>query len=300
MKSINVMSNNKINVVGKLMDATFGSGTLTTDGRYYERATFTVRVNQTYGGREEISEIPVSVFATQYTKNNTLNPGFDNIQTLKNMKTVQNFGEAEADSVRISRATIRENNFVSRSGQLISGWQLNTNFINSTKGMKDIASFDIDIFIMDMQDEVDREGDPTGRMIIKGGVVQYNGALDVLEFIVESPDNVEYLRRNWNVNDTVNVGGRIRVTSVEENRPSSSSSWGEDIPETSTRMVRELIITRGSDEPFEEDFAYDPTEIRKAFNVRKANIEQLQINATSKPTAPKAATAAPASKYSWE
>lgn len=298
MKNINVMSTNKINIVGKLLDTTFGSDTL-KDGRYYERATLTVRVNQTYGGREEISEIPVSLFATQYTKNNNLNPGFENIQTLKTLKTVQGYGDAEADYIRISNASLRENNYVSRNGQLINGWQINTSFFSSAKGMKDIASFNMDIFIMDMHDELDREGDPTGRMIIKGGVVQYNGSLDVIEFVVESPDNVEYLQRNWNINDTVNIGGRIRVTSKEENKSASSGSWGEDIPETSTRRVREFVITRGSDEPFEEDFAYDPVEIKKAFNVRKANIEQLQVNASAKAT-PKAAAATPTEKYSWE
>ena len=30
------------------------------------------------------------------------------------------------------------------------------------------------------------------------------------------------------------------------------------------------------DEPYDEDSAYDPVEIKKAFNIRKANIEQLQ------------------------
>ena len=54
----------------------------------------------------------------------------------------------------------------------------------------------------------------------------------------------------------------------------------------------------------EDDFAYDPVEIKKAFNERKAAIEQMQINART--TAPKqgagSANAAEASskKYDWE
>ena len=155
---------------------------------------------------------------------------------------------------------------------------------------------------MDMHDEVDREGDTTGRMIIKGGIVQYGGKLDVVEFIVESPDTVEYISRNWETNGTVNVKGRIRVTSQEEEV--QSSGWGEDVPDTTTRFVRELIITTGDDECKEEDFSYDPVEIKKAFNERKAAIEQMQINARS--SSPKqgagSANAAEASskKYDWE
>ena len=110
-----------------------------------------------------------------------------------------------------------------------------------------------------------------------------------------------YISRNWEVNGTVTVKGRIRVLSQEEE--AQSSGWGEDVPETTTRFVRELIITTGDDTCKEEDFAYDPVEIKKAFNERKAAIEQLQINARA--TAPKqgamsANTEESSKKYSWE
>lgn len=293
---------NKINVVGKLLDAVINDGVL-GDGRKYKRANVTVRVTQTFGGREETSEVPVSMFASQYTKENKPNPGYQQIMSLSEMKTAQNVGIDNADTVRISGANIRENNFVSRnSGQLINGWQIGTSFI-STGGKVDVASFLIDIYIMDMHPELDREGDETGRLVIKGAIVQYQGKLDVLEFIVENPDTADYIERNWEIGKTVQVKGRIRVTSTEEKPVVTESSWGEDIPETSTRTVRELIITKGSDEPFEDEFAYDTADIKKAFNVRKALIEQLQIDA-KKGNAPKAAKeATPAKtekKWDWE
>ncbi len=298
-KNIMEQATNKINIVGKLLDTTFREGK-TSAGQAYESCNFTVRVTQTYGGREETSEIPVSIFATQYTSQNKPHPGYKNIQEMKKMKTVQDYGEAEATIVRMTSANIRENNFVARSGQLINGWQINTSFLNEGK-MADIASFNMDIFIMDMHEEVDREGEPTGRLVIKGAVVQYGGRLDVIEFIVEDNDAVNYISRNWEENQTVNVGGRIRVTSQEEKHSASASSWGEELPETSTRMVRELIITRGSDEPFDEDFAYDVVEIKKAFNERKARLEQMQVDA-KKGGSTKSATvsAAPGGKFSWE
>lgn len=295
-KTIMDQATNKVNIVGKLLDTTFREGKTST-GQNYESCNFTVRVTQTYGGREETSEIPVSIFATQYTSQNKPHPGYKNIQEMKKMKTVQDYGEAEATVVRMTSANIRENNFVSRSGQLVNGWQINTSFLNEGK-VSDIASFNMDIFIMDMHEEVDREGEPTGRLVIKGAVVQYGGRLDVIEFIVEGNDAVNYISRNWEENKTVNVGGRIRVTSQEEKRSASESSWGEELPETSTRMVRELIITRGSDEPFDDDFAYDAAEIKKAFNERKARLEQMQIDA--KNSTKKSAPAASKSNYSWE
>ena len=297
MKSISEQATNKINIIGKLLDTTFNKGT-TKAGAPYERATATVRVTQTYGGQEETSEVPLSLFATQFTNKGAANPAFKSIQDLKELKTVQNVGFDEADTVRFSGATISENNFVSKSGQLINGWQIRASFINKASAT-DIASFNLDIFIMDIHPEEDRDGEPTGRLIVKGGLVQYGGKLDVLEFIVEGPDKVEYVERNQNIHDTVNVRGRIRVTSIEE-KPHASSSWGEDVPDETTRMVRELIITTGDDTPKEEDFAYDPTEIKKAFNVRKAEIEQLQLDAKNGTTKTSAASGNTPAKYSWE
>ena len=299
MKNISEQAQNKINIVGKLLDVSFGSGKL-KDGRDYERATATVRVTQGYGGRTETSEIPVDIFATHFTNSGKPNPAWNTVQTLKTLDSVQTAGIDGAATVRFNGTTIHENNFVSRnSGQLITGFRINSSFL-SEGHMNDIASFILDIFIMDMHPEEDREGDPTGRLIIKGGLVQYGGVLDVLEFVVEERDSVEFIERNWNINDTVTVKGRIRITSVEEKSSGSNSSWGEDIPETTTRSVRELIITKGDDTGKDEDFAYDPVEIKKACNVRKAKIEQIQLDAKSKPAATTAAPASSASKYSWE
>jgi len=300
MKSIQIQATNKLNLAGKLMDATFGNGNL-PDGRPYQRATVTIRVTQTYGGKVETSDIQVGMFATEFTSTGKPNPAWKSLNDLKLMKTAQNVGIDAASNVRLTGATLQENNFVSRTGQLINGWQIRGSFINEAK-VSDVASFVTDIYIMSMTEELDRDGDTTGRMIIKGGIVQYGGKLDVVSFIVEAPDAVEYISRSWEENKTVQVKGRIRVLSQEEEV--ESSGWGEDVPDTTTRFVRELIVTKGSDEPFEEDFAYDPVEIKKAFNDRKAYIEQLQINARQ--TAPKqgagSANAAETStkKYDWE
>ena len=297
MRDLTTQATNKLNIVGKLLDATFREGE-TKYHKPYESCNFTVRVTQQVNGVQETSEIPVSIFASKYTRDGKPHPGYKNIQEMKDYKTVQDYGEAEASMVRMTSATVRENNYVSRTKQLINGWQINTSFINEG-GKNEIASFNIDIYIMDMKPEEDRNEEETGRLIIKGAVVQYGGVLDILEFVVEGADQVEYIKRNWEINTTVNVGGRIRVTSQEEKKTSSEGSWGEELPETSTRMVRELVITRGSDEPFEEEFAYDEKEIRKGFNARKARLEQMQIDA-GKNSAPKASASNTPKQYSWE
>ena len=72
-KSISIQAGNKINLAGILMDVAPGEGKL-NDGRPYKRATVTVRVTQTYGGKTETSDIQVGMFATEFTSTGKPNP----------------------------------------------------------------------------------------------------------------------------------------------------------------------------------------------------------------------------------
>lgn len=299
MKDLMIPSENKMNLVGKLMNVDFGEGKL-SDGREYKRATVTIRVTQPVDGKEETSEIPVGFFATPYTSTGKPNPAYKSLVDLRELKTAQNVGVDNADQVRITSGVLSENNFVSRTGNLINGFQIRGSFINPAK-LGDVATFITEVYIMDIHDETDREGDPTGRLIVRGAIVQYGGKLDVLDFVVEAPDKVEFVSRNWAVNTTQLIKGRVRVTSHEVESSGEGSGWGEDIPDTTTTFVRELIITGGDDEGKEEDFSYDPAEIKKAFNQRKAKIEQMMIDArTRMPKQGGSGSQADTKKYDWE
>ena len=292
-----IQAKNEVTIVGKLISVTPRSGK-TSAGVPYESVNMLVRVDQNIEGKQQVNEIPISIFASQYTGTGKQNPLFDNVQRVKEMKTVQNVGLDAADTIRLTKGSVQENYYIAKNGQFYDGWQLRGAFAaNGGENPTQIASFNVEIVIMDMLDEVTRDGDTTGRLIVKGGIVQYNGKLDVVEFIVEAPDKVDYLQRNWEINNTVRVSGRIRVVSEETQAPTKTSSWGEVLPEETTRIKRELIITGGADEPFEDEFAYDPMDIKKAFAERKALIEQKQIEA--KQTANKPA-ADPKKKYDWE
>lgn len=303
MKSVSIQAKNEVNIVGTLMDVVTGAGK-TSDGRNYERATATIQVTQTYGGKTETSEIPVEFFATEFTSKGAPNPALRNIQELKLMNSAQNVGFNAASRVRLNGTSLVENAYVGRNGQLVDNWRIRGSFINKANQQADVAVFVTDIFILSINEEVDAEGETTGRLLIKGGIVQYNGRLDVVDFIAEGPDQVQYISRNWEPNTTVTIRGRIRMTSQEKEEEVHSGGWGEDIPEMTTRLVRELIIITGDDEAKEDDLAYDPTEIKKAAIARKARIEQMQSDVRKysggKPaTEGVTATAKAASDYSW-
>lgn len=291
MKDLTNIAENKVAIVGKLLNVSFSSGKIKNNGMPYERVDMMIRVSQTFGGREETSDILVPMFAPQFTKEGKTNPGFENLQTLKTMKTAQNYGYENADTIRIGKGSIEENYYVNKQGQLVDGWRLRTSFIGFGKGPQ-AATFSVEMFIMKMIEEVDREGETTGRLIIKGAIPQWGSRLDVIDFIVENPESVDYISRNWEEGNTVHVVGRIRITTKEEPHSVETGSWGEDIPQTSTRSIHELIITKGSDEGYEEDEAYDPVEIRKGYNARKADRDQKLLEAKEPKTVVKKASLA--------
>lgn len=297
-KDLNEQAVNEVKISGRLSNVTFNDGKL-SDGRVWESALVDILVREDIHGVEEESTIQAKIFATPLTTTGKPHPGWKTIQELKEMNTIQNVGYDQAQRINIRNGELIENSFVGRSGQVVSGYTVRTTFVNKSN-MTDCARARLMTFIMDMHDEVDREGEETGRLVVKGGVVGYGGKLNVFEFIVEGADEVENARRTFNVNDTVILTVRFRVISKEETVINDEGGWGEKMVETTPRTVRELLII-GSTDPIDEDFAYSAADIKKAFNERKANIEQMQIEAKNR-TISKASTAAPVKdekKHSW-
>lgn len=286
--------NNEVTIVGKLLSATFSSGTR-SNGQPYERGTFVVRVNQEYSGKQEISEITVPIFASQFTRTGAPSKTYTSLQEAKTLNAAQDVGEDQADIVRISGANLEENYFMGRNG-FVDDWRIRGAFIRPARSAnREYAVFDMDAYILNMGDEFDRENEPTGRLQLKVGVIQFGGRLDVLDLYVEDPEYVSIISRSWNIDDTVHVSGVIRETStVEEEQQNNYSTFGQTAPRTRSVFRRELIVTGGSEEPFDESMAFDQASIKKAFNVRKANIEQVQTNGAVNAAKPK-----PKSKYSF-
>ena len=309
-KSIDMQSTNTATVTGTLLDVAVREMETKADKKPFRSANVTLRVNQTYGGKSEVSEIPISMIAMKFKKDGTINPAYDNLGSLKtDYQSAQQVGDVAASRLRFSGRSVnlRENMFAdSRDPEnVISNWQINATFFNEVRGngdtnvsSADCATFNVDIYIMAMNREMTTEGEETGRLKIRGGVVQYGRKLDCFDFYVEDPSAVEYIDRNWSINDTVNAMGRIRYSS-ETVTYESQNTWGEAIPRTSTRTKRELIITQGSDFAFEEDKAYSPDDIRVLNADRNQRKEQLKIDARNKKQQKKAA-APVSSGYEWE
>lgn len=307
-RNINSAGQNTFTITGLVSEINFREG-MNKNNKPYRGGTVIVRVDQTYGGKSEISEIPVSMFANKFKKDGTANKCYDQMaQIQNNYRSIAQAGLDGATRITFTGLTskIQENMFVSPSNPetVLSNWRLNTMFANPARGAGDCATFCMEIFIMKMERELNTEGEETGRLKLVGMYVGNRGAGsnaegNVFTFYVEEPGTIDYIERNWNENDTVQVVGRIRYCS-EEVQYHSENSWGEDIPQVSTRNKHELIITKGSDFPMEDDMAYDPEDIKALYADRSARREQLVIDAKNKAKAATATKASVSSGYDWE
>ena len=115
--------------------------------------------------------------------------------------------------------------------------------------------FKVKIVVRSIEDEV-KDDVPTGRLKIKGIIVQYGGRADVVEFVVEDKQAAAHIMKRFSEKDTIIVAGYVRVTvvTVAGNKETGAGGdmIGEDLdfsPSTSSRR-RELVITSVSPNPF--------------------------------------------------
>ena len=285
MKTLKDESRNIVKISGKLLDIDFVE--FKKPDNIYEKATAKVRVEQAYQGKVEVEEVSVVIFSGKFKKSDgTVSKIYEKIQEMKTWKSAKNVGIDSADYVTFTNCTLKENMFKSKRGTFIDTIQIEGRFCDKSFSENSVAGYEVVAYILDIIDEETSDGDNTGRVIVKAALVHGNEQISVINFIAESEDSVRHVTQDWNAGDTVMLKGYIRRTVVEDQVESvSTGCWGEsaDVSARGPRVVEELILTGGSEVGFDEDFAYDETEIRRGFNERKARIEQIMSE--SKPKA---------------
>lgn len=311
-KNIETPAVNVVSIRGTLMDYAMKDG-VTKGNRAYRRVNTSVRVKQFYNGKEEISEIPVDMIANKVKKDGTSNRVYEGYaENSRNFEPATRVGADKATIVSCSgnrNARLKENIYVPKgtSEEVHSNWQVSSTFMNQAFGTSDsetdYATFDVELFIFNMDREINSIGEETGRLVIRGGIVQYGRKIDVLPFYVEDASAIDYIERNYEINDTARFVGRLRYTS-ETTTYVSENTWGESIPTTSSKKKRELIITGPGvgceNGPYEEEQAYDPAEIRVLMADRTARCEQAKIEARTQAKAKTTAETTMQTTYSWE
>lgn len=229
----------------------------------------------------EVSDIPVSFISADTKKDGTPNKLYQNLQQLKTFNSIASAGVEGATRVQIRGAKINENLFMPQNGtDVVSTARISSNFftkVNATN-FKPESRFRVTMKVIRISNEEKmKDGEPveTGRLIIQGALVGYGDKVDVIKFVVENEQAINFIKVNYKEGDTVQVGGRLRYTE-EEYTQTTEVGFGEADTRTFTRRTREFLIERGSAEPLDEENAYSDDDIKAALAERKQRMEKVK------------------------
>lgn len=244
-----------------------------------------VKVNTTISGEDKELMIPVHVFAYKLTNAGKPNPAYESLLKVKNefLSVAATGDENAADRVRITGANIRMNEYYSQDGRLISFPRINASFINKIRKeeCKPEATCSVEFVVAQKREEVDRNGEPTGRYMINAVLPQYGGLVDVVPFYAESEGVINAVSQYWNEGDTVKANCRLNFTTKVETTY-EDVDFGEPIERTRTTSVSDIVIIGGSQTPVSDEFAFDSKEIQDALTQRKARLESLKERSMSR------------------
>lgn len=271
---------NRVKIEGILAEIDIKPGSFNKNGQMMESigGSITVKVTQKISGEEKELAIPVHMFASKLTNKGTPNPAYESIKKIADEYTsiaASENGEEGADRVRITGASIRMNEYYSADGRLISFPRVNASFVNriSKSECKPEATYTAEFVVANKDEELDRNGEPTGRYRIDAIIPQYGGRVDVVPMFAQSKGVIDAVSTYWEVGNTVKANGRLDFSATTETTL-EEVDFGEPIEKTRTINRSDLIITGGSQEPLEGEFAFDNAEIQNALAERKLRLEK--------------------------
>ena len=213
---------------------------------------------------DETNFIRFMVNVNSKTKAGTDNKTYAGIETVMNeYKSIAQFGEEEADKVRITNGDI--NLFTSKTdGSPQVGYK--ANFFNRVKGeYNPHAEFEVEMYISNIFPEMDKDDDETGRLIVKGWVVTYNGIETIT--LIAPKDLASAVESTYEVGQTTKFYGDI-INSRVEKITEIPMAIGKPKQKVETTYKNELIIT-GAEEPYDEERAYKADSIKLAIQERE-------------------------------
>lgn len=283
---------NRVRIEGIVSEIDINETSFTKNGQIKEAigGKIVIRVKQKISDKERLLEIPVHCFATKTTNKGTPNPAYESIsKVVKEYTSIAACGnEEEADCIRITSGDIRMNEYYSQNGNFVSFPRINCSFFQKVRKdeLEPEATFNVQFVVTNKTEEVDSNGDPTGRYIITGALPQYGNAIDVVKFYCESEGVINAVSTYWEIGDTVQAHGKLNFSSKTETI-TEQSDFGESVSRQRTISVSEPIITGGTQEPLGDELAYSNEEIREGLARRKAKLEELKNKTHHKMNAPK-------------
>lgn len=246
-----------------------------------------VLVNQQINGEDVKLIIPVYMFSPKLTNAGKLNPAYESIEKVMKeyISIASGAGEAGADKIRITSGTIRMNEYYNQQGQLVSFPRISASFIQKATGeFRPEASWSLEFAISSFDFVTDADGvevEPK-KLRVKVIVPQYGGKVDTMELHATNPRVIDAITSYWENGKTYSAKGRLNFTSTTREIV-QEYDFGEPETRYQTIAVSELIVTKGTQAPLEDDMAFAPAELAAALKEHKAYLETLKDKTASKP-----------------
>lgn len=287
---------NRVRIEGILSEINLKYGSFVKNGATVDTigGNIKVLVHQVVNNEESTLEIPVYMFAPKLTNAGKLNPAFESIEKVMNefVSIASGAGEAGADKVRITNGNIRMNEYYNQQGQLVSFPRVNASFITKATGeFRPEASWSMEFAVSSMDFVTDNEGveiEPK-KLRIKAIVPQYGGKVDTMEFYATNPRVIDAITSYWENQKTYSAKGRLNFTSTTK-EIIEECDFGEPDVRVQTVSVSELIVTKGTQSPMEDEMAFAPAELAQALKEHKAYLETLKDKTSMKTKATPAPT----------
>lgn len=269
---------NRVKIEGILSEIDLEPKTFTKNGSQVNAigGSIKVRVTQPVNGVDTELEVPVYMFASEFTNDGRSNPAYESIsRILKEYVSIAAGGIDTADRIRITNGQITMNEYYGKNGNLISFPRINASFVTKIRkeDCNPEATFSVVFAVGSADYETDKDGVATDHYKVSALLPQYGGKVDVVPFYAINSNVIDAISNYWSVGDTVKATGRLNFTTKTET-VTTENDFGEPKTDARTISVSELIITGGTSTPMEGDFAINADDLQIAITDRKNRLAQ--------------------------
>jgi hypothetical protein len=273
---------NKVTLIGKLVSKDIKQGVVKQgdrQGQNYISAKFVVRV-------ADNSDIQVEAFAFEKTNSGDTSKIYSNMLTVEeDYVSIEKGGEDTADIVAVKNGRYAINDYVGQDGMVKSFPKFTTSFITRDARIEESQStFEVEMAIQTIKEEKDKDGETTGRVIVSGFIVNYNGSVAPITLISPKDDEDgigDFILDTFSAGESVRLNGDIIYATVVK-ESTAGNSFGRKT--STTVQERELVIRGGSSEPLldsEGEPKFDIKLMKKAIADRQVYLDGLLEKAKS-------------------
>lgn len=232
--------------------------------------------------------IDINIYCNRLTKSGTESKAWAGICTvLEKYQSIADVGEENATVVSVNKGNIQPQTYYStKTNDFGNSVRYRANFLKTAKPGEEFGNYGcVEGYVKSKREELDKEGNETGRIILTILVPTYD-CIEPLDITI--PCEIDDQGNNWaeliDSNYEPGDSGIFYIKAVNE-----AVTVVKEIPmlggttreETSTTYNRGILLT-GASEPYDEEQAWNDDTIRQALVERETVLEKKKNDAIAR------------------